>query len=213
MGGCEDLWEGADGSRWVGDAVVEDDDGAGGQIFFDQPADVARGRVHRVVWVSGTEDALVAMSLGETELAGAGNAAGRTEELWRSGEADGLLGLLEVVEEYGIGMVEERAVGEVVIGDFVAGGFDAGDEAGMAEGALANEEERCVGVVLLENVEDLRREDGVRAVIEGKRDQGMTGADTVGEIWRDSLQKGKDGERLGPEQDECDGEQSQEGGK
>jgi hypothetical protein len=30
--GCsEDLGEGADGLRWVGDAVVEDDDGAGGE--------------------------------------------------------------------------------------------------------------------------------------------------------------------------------------
>ena len=29
--GCgEDLWEGLDGAGWVGDAVVEDDDGAGG---------------------------------------------------------------------------------------------------------------------------------------------------------------------------------------
>ena len=30
--GCgEDLGEGADGLRWVGDAVVEDEDGAGGR--------------------------------------------------------------------------------------------------------------------------------------------------------------------------------------
>ena len=29
VGCCEDLGEGADGLRWVGDAVVEDDDGAG----------------------------------------------------------------------------------------------------------------------------------------------------------------------------------------
>jgi len=44
------------------------------------------------------------------------------------------------------------------------------DQVGMAEGALADQEERGLGVVLLENVEDLGREDGVRAVIEGEGD-------------------------------------------
>ena len=34
VGCCEDLGEGADGLRWVGDAVVEDDDGAGGRDSF-----------------------------------------------------------------------------------------------------------------------------------------------------------------------------------
>jgi hypothetical protein len=51
-----------------------------------------------------------------------------------------------------------------VVGDFVSFGFDAGDQVGMAEGALADQEERGVGFVLAEDVEDLRREDGVRAV-------------------------------------------------
>ena len=55
-----------------------------------------------------------------------------------------------------------------MIGDFVAGGFDAGDEVGVAEGALADQEERGVGIVLVEDFEDLRSEDGVRAVIEGE---------------------------------------------
>jgi hypothetical protein len=45
VGCCEDLWEGADGSLWVGDAVVEGDDGAGGEILFYEPADVPDGRV------------------------------------------------------------------------------------------------------------------------------------------------------------------------
>ncbi len=71
-----------------------------------------------------------------------------------------------------------------MIGDFVAGGFDAGDEAGVAEGALADQEEGGVGVVLVQDFEDLGCEDGVRAVIEGEGDQGMAGADAVDEIWR-----------------------------
>jgi hypothetical protein len=44
--GCgEDLWEGLDGAGGVGDAVVEDDDGAGGEIFCNEPADVPDGRM------------------------------------------------------------------------------------------------------------------------------------------------------------------------
>ena len=71
-----------------------------------------------------------------------------------------------------------------MIGDFVAGGFDTGDEVGMAEGALADQEECGVGVVLVQDFEDLGGEDGVRAVIEGEGYEGMAGADAVGEIWR-----------------------------
>jgi hypothetical protein len=133
------------------------------------------------VRVGGAEDAFVAMGLGQAELPGARYAAGRAEELWswgavvenairENGVPEGAFGLLEAIEEVGVGVVQERAVGEVVIADFVAGGFNARDEVGMAEGALADQEECCVGVVLVENVEDLGREDGVRAVIEGESD-------------------------------------------
>lgn len=82
-------------------------------------------------------------------MTGARYATGRAEEFWswgasvenairENGVPGGLLGLLEVAEEVGIGVVQERAVGEVVIADFVSGGFDAGDQVGMAEGALAD---------------------------------------------------------------------------
>jgi len=38
-GCCQDLWEGLEGVGWVGDAVVEDDYGSGGEIFCYEPAD------------------------------------------------------------------------------------------------------------------------------------------------------------------------------
>ncbi len=53
MGCGEDLWEGLYGAGWVGDAVVEDDDGAGGEIFCYEPANVLGGRTHGVVRVGG----------------------------------------------------------------------------------------------------------------------------------------------------------------
>ena len=115
--------------------------------------------------------------------------------------AQRLVGLLEVAEEVGVGMVEERTVGEIVIGDCVAGGFDLCDEFGMAEGALADEEECCVGVVLVEDFEDLRREDGVRAVIEGERDERLAGGDAIGDVWRQALEQRQEDWRLGPEED------------
>ena len=34
VGCCEDLWQDAGGLRWVGDAVVKDDDDAGGEILL-----------------------------------------------------------------------------------------------------------------------------------------------------------------------------------
>jgi hypothetical protein len=49
-----------------------------------------------------------------------------------------LLGLFEVADEVGVGVEQNRTVGEVVVADFVSGGFDAGDQVGMAEGALAD---------------------------------------------------------------------------
>ena len=147
---------------------MEDDDGAGSEIVFYEPADVPDGRMHWVVRVRGAEDAFVAMGLGEPELPGARDATGRAEELWSWGDAERSLGLPEVIEEVGIRVVQKRTVCEVVIGYFVAGGFDAGDEVGVAEGALADQEERGVGVVLVQDFEDLRGKDGVRAVIEGE---------------------------------------------
>jgi len=133
--------------------------------------------------------------LGEAELAGAGYAAGWAEEFWawgalvenairENGVPGGLLGLFQVAEEVGFGVEQKRTVCEVVIADLVSAGFDAGDKVGMAEGALADQEERGVGIVLVEDFEDLGREDGVRAVIEGEGYQGMAGADAIGEIGR-----------------------------
>lgn len=44
---CEDLGEGADGLVWVGDAVVEDDDGAGDEILFGRRMRALRGMTEK----------------------------------------------------------------------------------------------------------------------------------------------------------------------
>jgi hypothetical protein len=161
-GGGEDLWEGLHGAGWVGDAVMEHDYGSGGEIFCYKPADVRDGRMQRIVRVRGAEHALVGVGLREAELAGAGDATRWAKEFWSCCYAEDFLGLFEVADEVGIGVEQNRAVGEIVVGNLVSGGFDTRDQIGMAEGALANSEESGLSVVLLENVEDLGREDGVR---------------------------------------------------
>ena len=157
--------------------------------------------MERVVGVGGAEDALVAAGLGEAELVGAGYATRWAEEFWSWRDAEGFFGLFEVAEEVDRGVEHKGAVGDVVIADFVSGGFDASDQIGMAQGALADQEKRGVGVVLPENVEDLRREDGVWAVIEGEGYEGMAGADAVGEIWSQPLEQRQDDWRLCPEEE------------
>ena len=62
--GGENLRESLNAAGWVGDAVVEDDYGSGGEIFCYEPADVPDGRMHGVVRVGGAEHALVAVGLG-----------------------------------------------------------------------------------------------------------------------------------------------------
>jgi len=101
-----------------------------------------------------------------------------------------------VGEELGAGVVQQRAILNVVIADFVAGGFYLGDKFRMTQGALTNQEECCVGVVLLEDGKDLRCEDRVRSVIKGKCDHGTIGANAVSEVGSNSLEDGDGGQWL-----------------
>ncbi len=116
-----------------------------------------------------------------------------------------------MADEVGLGAEQERAVRKVVVGNFVSSGFDTRNQLGMAEGALANQEESGLGVVLLENLEDLGREDRVRAVIEREGNEGMPGAHAIDEIGGESLQDAQEGERLCEEHEECDREKGEGG--
>src|SRR5580704_13974241 len=135
-----------------------------------------------VVRVRGAQDALVAVRLSKPQLSEPRNATGRAEEFRFCSDANCFRGLLEVAQEVGIGVEQDRAVREVVVGDLVSGGFDAGNDFGVAESAVANEEESCFGVVAFENLEDLWCEDRVRTVIEGQGNERTFGANSVGEV-------------------------------
>ena len=72
----------------------------------------------------------------------------------------------------------------------------------MAQGAVADEEESGFGVVAAQDVEELRREGRMWAVIERKRHKRKAGADAVDDVGREALEDGKEEKGLGPEDKE-----------
>ena len=105
-------------------------------------------------------------------------------------------------------MVQSRAVPEVVVADLVSGSFDTGSHLRMAERPLANQEEGGLGVVTLENLENLGRERGVWAIIEGKGHQGVIDPNPISDVGREPLEYAQDTERLYPEHQEPHPEES-----
>src|SRR6266852_886204 len=185
--GGENLWQSLNAAGWVGDTVVEDDDGSRGEILCYEPADVPHRRMQRIVRVRGAKRALVVARSRKPELPGPRYATGRAKELRSCRYTEDFLGLFQVTDEVGIGVEQKRTVREVVVGKLVSSGFDTRNQLGLAERALANQEESGRGVVLLENLEDLGREDRVRAVIKREGNEGAASANAVGEICRYSF--------------------------
>ena len=160
--------------------------------------------------IGRSQDAGVAARSGELELPGPGHATGGAKEpLLFLREADGPLRALEMVQEVGIGVQERGPVIEVVVADLVPFALDPGDEVRVAEGPLADEEERRPGAFALQDVEHLGSERGVRSVIEGERHQRLRGGDAVHESWSQAFEDGERRGRLRPideqEREERDG--------
>lgn len=80
----------------------------------------------------------------------------------------------------------------------MSGGFDLGDRLCVARGSPANQKERCRGIVLLQNLQDLGCEDRVRPIIEGKCDQRIVGPNSVNDLRRKSLEQIQNSKRLDP---------------
>jgi hypothetical protein len=181
---------------------VKDDDGSGNEILFNEPSDVPHRRAERVVRVRAAKHALVPAPFGKPELPGPRHSAGRAEELRSRWDPNRSLGLLEVTDEVSIRMLQSRTVCEVVIADFVSASFDKGNQLRVAEGPLANQEEGCLGVVPLKNLEDLGREGRVWAIIEGKGNQGKIGPNSIGDIRHESFEHTQGSEGLYPKHQE-----------
>lgn len=165
-GGFEDVRQGLEAARRIRDAVVEDNDGSRDQILFDESADVPDRRMHGIVRIGAAEDASIAALASETDLAWPSESAGRAEERRFFMEAERGFGLVEIVEKCGVRVGERGNVIGIVVADFVSGSADCGHNFRLAHGAVADEEESGFGVMSLEDVEDLWRERGMRAVVE-----------------------------------------------
>ena len=63
----ENLWEGLHGGGWVGDAVVEDDDGSGGEICRYELGDVPDGRMQRIARLKPTATGMLAVLVRRAE--------------------------------------------------------------------------------------------------------------------------------------------------
>jgi hypothetical protein len=116
--GCE---EEPEGYAWRPDAVVEDDDGSGNQVFLHEPADIADRRVHRIVRVGTAEDARTTALPSQFDLPWPRNSAGRTEELQAFRAAERSFGLLQVANELGVRVAEGRGVPEIMVSNLVRG--------------------------------------------------------------------------------------------
>ena len=99
-------------------------------------------------------------------------------------------------------MAECRNVAGIVVADFVAGGADCGHKIRMTSRAVADEKESGLGVVAVQDVEELRRESGMRAIVERKGNERKPRADAVDNVWREPFKRGEQPERLGPESEE-----------
>ena len=73
---------------------MKDHDGTGNKIFSNQPPHVPNGRSNGVMRIGTTQNALVPMRSGKSELPGPCHTTGRAEQLRSCNEADRLLGLL-----------------------------------------------------------------------------------------------------------------------
>jgi hypothetical protein len=179
----------------------------GSLTFFQHGRSLCRW-VDRVVRVRAAKHALIPTRSGKPELPGPRHSTGRAEKLRSCLDANRSLCLLEVTDEVGIRMVQSRTVYEVVIADLVSSSLDTGNHFRVAEGPLANQEEGCLGVVPLENLEDLGREGRVRAIIEGKGNQRKIGPNSIGDVRSESIEHTQGSEGLYPEHQEPNTQES-----
>jgi hypothetical protein len=87
----------------------------------------------------------------------------------------------------------------VVVADLVASAFDSGNQFWVAQSPFANQEEGGLGVMALQNVQDLRSESRMRAIIEREGDKGKVDSHTIDHVWSEPLEHTEGSQGLYPE--------------
>ena len=94
-----------------------------------------------------------------------------------------------------------------MVGDLVARRLYPCKQVWVTQNSVGNKEECGLRIVTLKKCENLRREDWMRAIIEGKRNQRAVGSDSVQDIRSEPLEEADKPYRLCPkdEQSKRDG--------
>jgi hypothetical protein len=121
--------------------------------------------------IRGAQHARVAQADRLVQLPAADAAAGRTEELQRPREPERPLGVEQALRELVVAHPQRGAEPVVVVRDLVTARADARDGVGMADHAVADQEEGRMRVVAREDREHLGRVVGGGPVVEGQRDE------------------------------------------
>ncbi len=76
-------------------------------------------------------------------------------------------------------MAEGRRIPDIMVSNLVPSGLDPGQYIGMAQDSFSNQKESGFGILPFEDLQHLRCEDGVRAVIRTRepREEGAFGRD------------------------------------
>jgi hypothetical protein len=163
--------QGAQHPRWIGDAIVQDHDGARGEVLGHKPANVPGRGARRVVGIGRTEDAPIPVLGCESQLGVPNQAAGRAIQLHGPTQAKHSLRAEEVGQELAVRCTERRADAVVVVSDLVATAADRADEGRVGSRTIPNQEERCASAMLGKKGQDPRGMIWSGPVVEGQRDQ------------------------------------------
>lgn len=169
-GSDQDWFKSRNGVRAVAAGIVQDDDYARAQVLGDDPGNITAWRPVRIICIRGTQNGGVPALRGEVELGGTNPAATGAKE-FSLAQAERRFGAEQACFKAALQGKECTAMRVGVVANFVSGGADGRHDFRVAAGALANQEKCCVGIMPGEQVQYLRRVDGIRPIIKGNREQ------------------------------------------
>ena len=95
-----------------------------------------------------------------------------------------------------------------MVSNLVPSGLDPGQYIGMAQDSFSNQKKSGFGILPFEDLQHLRCEGAVRAVIERERHEGKVRSDAINDLGSESFERPEDEQRLRPKQNQSDYGQS-----
>ena len=101
-------------------------------------------------------------------------------------------------------MAEGRRIPDIMVSNLVPSGLDPGQYIGMAQDSFSNQKESGFDILPFEDLQHLRREGGVRAVIERESHERKVRSDAINDLGGEPLERPEDEQRLRPLQNQPD---------